>query len=391
MLNKIMSGVMSIAMVMTFSNYASDRNQVTASAVEQVSYISENEAEAIANRCVQNQIGQIGCRWNDTTRIYETVPFSDPFGNTNSYLFRVITDEELIGYIFVDAFGENPHVQAFEYDCDFMLDSMYEQNHDKKVDKSDEIIYNNGFSFLTREETGEYKSVVTDEILEQTETEIKKEYKEEKEEIAREQAGEVSPLAQVVYTNKHLDGVYWDDDKNNFNFVPYTMIKFVNENHCTPTAATNLVYYWGTIKPGGHYGLWNGSERARNPSVSVFCMLYAAMRSEYEIGTYFNQIIPGLTAFSRARYDLIAGSGYQEDGLLNGVTWNFIKNNVDKSYPVLIGTNNDSKYGNHSLLCVGYQECSDGNYLRVADGWSATISNFYYFKGSIIHASYVRW
>ena len=110
MLNKIMSGVMSIAIVMSFSNYAADRNQVTASAVEQVSYISENEAEAIANRCVQNQIGQIGCRWNDTTRIYETVPFSDPFGNTNSYLFRVITDEELIGYIFVDAFGENPHV-----------------------------------------------------------------------------------------------------------------------------------------------------------------------------------------------------------------------------------------------------------------------------------------
>ena len=227
MLNKIMSGVMSIAIVMSFSNYAADRNQVTASAVEQVSYISENEAEAIANRCVQNQIGHIGCRWNDTTRIYETVPFSDPFGNTNSYLFRVITDEELIGYIFVDAFGENPHVQAFGYDCDFMLDSMHEQNHDKKVDKSDEIIYNNGFSFLTREETGEYKSVVTDEILEQTETEIKKEYKEEKEEIAKEQAGEVSPLAQVVYTNKHLDGVYWDDEKNNFNFVPYTMIATV--------------------------------------------------------------------------------------------------------------------------------------------------------------------
>lgn len=53
--------------------------------------------------------------------------------------------------------------------------------------------------------------------------------------------------------------------------------------------------------------------------------------------------------------------------------------------------NNDSKYGNHSLLCVGYQECSDGNYLRVADGWSATISNFYYFKGSIDAAKYVRW
>lgn len=383
---------MSIAMVMTFSNYASDRNQVTASAVEQVSYISENEAEAIANRCVQNQIGQIGCRWNDTTRIYETVPFSDPFGNTNSYLFRVITDEELIGYIFVDAFGENPHVQAFGYDCDFMLDSMYEQNHDKKVDKSDEIIYNNEFSFLTREETGEYKSVVTDEILEQTETEIKKEYKEEKEEIAREQAGEVSPLAQVVYTNKHLDGVYWDDDKNNFNFVSYTMIKFVNENHCTPTAATNLVYYWGTIKPGGNRELWNANEFAVNPKNSVFCMLYSGMRTEYD-GTDSDNILPGIIAFSRARHNCVAGSGYQKDGLVNGVTWDFIKSNIDKSYPLIVGLDHDPNYSkkNHSIVCVGYQECSDGNYLRVADGWSATISNFYYFKGSIIHASYVRW
>lgn len=392
MLNKIMSGVMSIAMVMTFSNYASDRNQVTASAVEQVSYISENEAEAIANRCVQNQIGQIGCRWNDTTRIYETVPFSDPFGNTNSYLFRVITDEELIGYIFVDAFGENPHVQAFGYDCDFMLDSMYEQNHDKKVDKSDEIIYNNGFSFLTREETGEYKSVVTDEILEQTETEIKKEYKEEKEEIAREQAGEVSPLAQVVYTNKHLDGVYWDDDKNNFNFVPFTTGDFVNKNHCSPTAATNLVYYWSNIRPGGNRELWNANEFAVNPKNSVFCMLYSGMRTEYD-GTDSDNILPGIIAFSRARHNCVAGSGYQKDGLVNGVTWDFIKSNIDKSYPLIVGLDHDPNYSkkNHSIVCVGYQECSDGNYLRVADGWSATISNFYYFKGSIIHASYVRW
>ena len=46
---------------------------------------------------------------------------------------------------------------------------------------------------------------------------------------------------------------------------------------------------------------------------------------------------------------------------------------------------------NHSIVCVGYQECSDGNYLRVADGAEATISNFYYFKGNIYYARYVRW
>ena len=278
-----------------------------------------------------------------------------------------------------------------------MLDSIYEQNNNRKIDESDNIIYNNGFSFFKREQTGEYKSVVSGEVLEQTDREVKKQYAERKAELieieneARISSETVSPMAQVVYTNKHLDGVYWDNDKNDFNFVPYIMSNFVNTDHCAPTAATNMMYYWGTIKPAGHYGLWNGRESARNPSNSVFCMLHAGMRTEYNGGTYINEIIPGMTAFSRARYDHVLGSGYQQNGLLSGVTWSFIKNNVDQSYPLIVTTQNDSKYGNHALLCVGYQECSDGNYLRVADGWSATISNFYYFKGSIDYAGYVRW
>ena len=397
MLNKILCGIMSFIMMASFSDYLIDGNTITTSTVSSVSYVSESEAEAIANQCIQNQIGQVGCRWNITTRIYETVPFSDPFGNVNSYLFRVITDDEIIGYLFVDAYQENPHVQAFGYECDFMLDSIYEQNNNRKIDESDNIIYNNGFSFFKREQTGEYKSVVSGEVLEQTEREVKKQYAERKAELieieneARISSETVSPMAQVVYTNKHLNGVYWDNDKNNFNFVPFVTSNFNSTQHCTPTAATNLVYYWSNIKPGGHYGLWNGREYAKNPQYSVFCMLYAGLRTEYNKGTYWDQIIPGLASFSRARYDHIVGSGYQEDGLLSGVTWDFIKSNVDKSYPLLIDLQKDSKYKNHSLLCVGYQECSDGNYLRVADGWSATISNFYYFKGSIGGARYVRW
>ena len=78
---------------------------------------------------------------------------------------------------------------------------------------------------------------------------------------------------------------------------------------------------------------------------------------------------------------------------MNGVTWDFIKNNIDQSFPLLVSLDQDPQYSgeNHSILRVGYQECSDGNYLRIADGWQATISNFYYFKGNISCARYVRW
>ena len=121
-------------------------------------------------------------------------------------------------------------------------------------------------------------------------------------------------------------------------------------------------------------------------------MLYSGMRTKYT-GTDPDNILPGIIAFSRARHNCVAGSGYQKDGLVNGVTWDFIKSNIDKSYPLLVSLKQDPNYGNdnHSIVCVGYQECSDGNYLRVADGAKATISNFYYFKGNIYYARYVRW
>ena len=37
--------------------------------------------------------------------------------------------------------------------------------------------------------------------------------------------------------------------------------------------------------------------------------------------------------------------------LLSGATWDFIKSNVDKSYPLIIDLQGDSKYKNHSMLC----------------------------------------
>lgn len=115
-------------------------------------------------------------------------------------------------------------------------------------------------------------------------------------------------------------------------------------------------------------------------------MLYSGMRTEYANGTAGNEIIPGIRAFARSRYDDIAGSGSQTEGVFSNVNWGFITDQIDQSIPLIVVL-----HGDHSILCVGYQECSDGNFLRIADGWSKTISNFYYFKGSIKGAYYVRW
>ena len=204
-------------------------------------------------------------------------------------------------------------------------------------------------------------------------------------------AGGVQPMAQVVYTNQHLAGVSWNDSTNNFNFVPFVTSDFRNQDHCAPTAATNLVYYWSVLRPGGHRALFLGPENALRPEKAVFGMLYSGMRTEYSKGTADKEIIPGIRAFARSRYDDIAGSGSQTEGVLSSVNWSFITSQINQSIPLIVVLHGDPKYTDHSILCVGYQECSDGNYLRIADGHSKSISNFYYFKGSIKGAYYVRW
>ncbi len=288
-----------------------------------------------------------------------------------------------------------------------MIDEAYQESYQEKIKSEDKIIYNQDLSFLKQEDSGRYRSVMADDYIDMKEAEVKTQYQKRMRQVREEakavnaspdqpdiarlsNTGGAQPLAQVVYKNQHLAGVSWNDSTNNFNFVPYEMGEFRNDNHCGPTAATNLVYYWSLIRPGGHRPLFLGPENALRPEKAVFGMLHSGMRSEYT-GTDNKEIIPGIRAFARSRYDDIAGSGSQTEGAFSSVNWSFITNQINQSIPLIVLLNGDPKYKNHFILCVGYQECSDGNYLRMADGHSKSISNFYYFKGSIVGAYYVRW
>ena len=393
---KVISTILSFVLMTSF---ASVPNIELSTAEASLSYISEADATELANQCISTQLNSKETTWNTSTAIHETVRFYDPLGTVNAYLFRIKTEQEKDGYIFVDAYSEFPHVQAFGYDCNFMIDEAYQKNYNEKVKTEHEIVYNNDLSFLKKEDNGKYKLVLADDYIETKESDIKAQYKKEKQRIKAEKkglsikqnkanierlsdSGNAQPLAQVVYTDKHMAGVTWN---GSFNFVPFVTDDFTNVNHCVPTAATNLVYYWSRIRPGAHRNLWFGSENAINDEQAVFGMLYCGLRTEYS-GTVNNEIIPGLRAFARARYDDVAGSDFQTN-----VSWSFITSHINASIPMIVTLGDDPKYEYHAILCVGYQECSDGNFLRMADGGSRTISNFYYFKGSINGAYCVWW
>ena len=364
---------------------ASNTKDVKDSGVKDSSftYISQTDAVLLANQCIKEQVA-IGnhCCWTKSTKISETAALFDFGGNANAYLFRLTTNGKRTGYVFVNAYAKAPSVEAFGYDCDFMLDAMLPKNHKSSVTTSDHIIYADSLVFLTQNKSENY-FVIGDktEKLEASKSDLMEDYRNNlqrkadalsQSNLTELKVNTIKPMGQTIYSQHNVSGI-WSSGYHIYlmsDFTGYT-------NHCGPTAGTNLIYYWS------HYGtprqsqLWKGS---------VFQDLYKYMNTNVGItGTSTNYISDGLSTFAISRNDPIVDN-YSSSG-----DWNFFVNYLEDNRPIITLVNGDPKYGNHYILSVGYQNTSTGQYLRIADGWSRTFSNFYKFQGKIADARYVSW
>lgn len=112
-----------------------------------VSYIPLRDALSLAELCIKQQINFGGhCSWNGTTKVKDVVNFYDFDGLVNAYLFRLMTDSKEQGYIFVNAYSENPEVLAFGYDCNFIPDEANIYYSKKHISSGNHIIYNGGLT-----------------------------------------------------------------------------------------------------------------------------------------------------------------------------------------------------------------------------------------------------
>lgn len=160
----------------------------------------------------------------------------------------------------------------------------------------------------------------------------------------------------------------------------YITSDFEELNNCGPTAATNLVYYWAHYGSPKESSLWTGQ---------VYGDLEKYMNYEWDTGTSNSDILPGIEQFSNSRNVEIAGSN--EDG----TDWDTFESRMNSNYPVIVTIYNDPNYGGtgygHAMVGVGYQDTSDGNYIRVADGASRTFSNFYKQSDYLVGNYCVWW
>lgn len=158
----------------------------------------------------------------------------------------------------------------------------------------------------------------------------------------------------------------------------YIMTDFSSGGVCTPTAGTNLCLYW-TRRNSGYSNLCAGTWQ------NTFKRIYTLMGTSTSEGT---------TWPSPARTGIL--NYFKERGLSNTEAYystctstthfnDYIKAEINVGRPVLIALWNDARYGNHTVLGLGYTRYMyngvySSHYIRITDGWSSTVDRYVHYE-----------
>ncbi len=322
--------------------------------------------------------------WTDATKIETLIPTFDLEDQLNGVIINLATEGKMSGYLRValDPSTGAWDMMEFGYDGEYLIDGHSMQ----EFSSSDEnrLVFS-GLLRAYRKEQDRLFSMdrtvdCTDEKAE-IEASIQHMYRQVNESGTRLFSSR-SALSkeQVVYSNKYVANL-WKE-----GYLPVVMEDFSSEGVCAPTCGVNILKYWHECR--GIDALYPASDTTLQ---QTFQKLYQYMGTT-ETGTYSRNAYRGLLRYCKEeRFTSPAGS---EDH--PGFDWAWVKRNVDNGNPFYMGA--DIKHfngqdGSHAFFAVGYQECSDGNYIRVGTQWDTSFSHFFKtrYADDITSTWYVRW
>ncbi|MEL7596872.1 MAG: hypothetical protein AAGU01_01580 [Clostridiaceae bacterium] len=340
--------------------------------------------------------------WSGNTKINDAITTYDVDGNINGYIFNLKTKGSESGYMQIFQSGDENYVIAYTFQgkhyFDKMMNAYKNKKKDKKVRDEYKLIYNGNNDFLIEDNTDEtsiYYNLTTQQNLKQDKKELKKQYKDIERNIVSN--SKLSSDLTVVSNNllasssastTSTTGVTkYVVNANNADLVECSDFtgKIVNgktvDNHCSPTAGTNLVKYWA--KRRGVSKLWYSSDFW---VFSSLCVNMETIFSGDNAGTTSNNFLLGLKNYSTYTRG-VSYSGYEwwGDGFTESCTFEKAKSYIDANIPFhldLVG---------HSEVCFGYNTKNGAKQLIVNTGWDRywTFQSFSSFE--IDYYQYVRW
>ena len=151
------------------------------------------------------------------------------------------------------------------------------------------------------------------------------------------------------------------------NILPLLQVDYGDANDCTLVSITTVIHFWfPSIDVSAIYN-----------QVETIAKEYGYSMNGTPSNTIKTIYQESLNAFKipyRARSKYLKGVGF---------TWNFIKENFDRSnIPIILNIWKDGRnyYHNHTVLIIGYVESKNKKMLAVYDNWFKDISYIDYNK-----------
>lgn len=324
------------------------------------------------------------CTWNERTQVASCIPTYDLSGSLNGCVLNLQTDGAATGYMVYSFSGAEACLVQFGYDGVYCV-----QGEVLKAPQAGEKVLFVGLDTYLKEKNGNYYDLASGTALQKAQlAEARLQMAESamrtaelgENPAALRAARSAGQTRQVVYEAVDVKNLWYPD------FVPFTMNQFsYYDKHCTPVAGLNMLKYWQTKR--GVSGLYS----------SYYAQSFAQLRTEMGTtdtgGTNFRKGFDGMGSYIR-KYASTKSLG---DDYEVSTDWNWLTHNLSCNFPLvfnsLLAHYNGSPDG-HSFLALGYQRCSDGNYVRVCTGWDTGLSHFYYWPWAYTDFNsmwYYRW
>lgn len=152
----------------------------------------------------------------------------------------------------------------------------------------------------------------------------------------------------------------------------WLMTDFSSGGVCTPTAATNVLWYWGYQRNCSSVmdkvSIYSSN---KNKATAIWNNLYSTMGTDVEDGTEDSKIIKGYREF----FGTNVGDVWNYRALIDGSSFQKYKLELNNNCPIhLVLHTNDGIFDKgigHCVMNFGYAESTSGTeYLFVMDGWN---------------------
>ena len=304
--------------------------------------------------------------WINSYLVLKRVIF-DSNNEVNGFIFDVMSDNNNVGYVIADYEDGN---NIIEFGKELFLDEASETvEREYSINEDNQKVYYLGnLNYAIGGLNGNNKNVFVDVTTNKCEKITKKEVKAIENQST---LGSPPDSGNNFITDPSLYergySSYKAKDLTNFNIAYKVMTDFSDGSVCAPTAATNFMYYWYNKDKTKYEKMYY-----KKSWKETFKKIYKYMETNDTNGTLDANLVNGYSKFLKAVG--IACTVKFHNGTSNGKK---IVTEINNNRPCHLALHNHYRYGDHSVLAVGYQKYTYEHwygdnveiYIRISDGW----------------------